>query len=269
MNPRIITLTSDFGLKDPFVGMIKGVILGIHPEVRVVDITHEIPPQDILAGAFVIHSTYPYFPKGTIHMAVVDPTVGSPRRPLLMLSGGQVFIGPDNGIFSLIFRDDRDAKVFHITASHYFLRTTGSTTFHGRDIFAPVAAWLSRGVECEKLGVEILDPVRIEVPEARTSEEEIQGEVLYVDRYGNLITNIPGTLVGELIKRAGKEGESYVLKIRDINIQGVGSFYAESPVGTPGVLVNSLGLLEVYVYRGNASVQLGSDRGEKVVLHLK
>ena len=267
MNPRIITLTSDFGLVDPFVGMIKGVILGIHPEVRVVDITHEIPPQDILAGAFAIHSTYPYFPKGTIHVVVVDPTVGSPRRPLLVLNGGQVFIGPDNGIFSLILRDDQDIKVFHITATHYFLRTTGSTTFHGRDVFAPVAAWLSRGVECEKLGVEISDYVRIEVPEARIGEGEIHGEILYVDHYGNLITNIPGPLVEELVKRSGKkEGESSVLHIRDTSIQGLGSFYAERKAGTPGMLINSSGVLEVYVYLGNAAVQLGTARGEKVVL---
>ncbi|MBI4715001.1 MAG: SAM-dependent chlorinase/fluorinase [Nitrospirae bacterium] len=140
MTPRIITLTTDFGLRDHFVGVMKGVILGIHTEARIVDITHELPPQDLMAGAFVIHAAYRYFPRGTIHLAVVDPGVGSLRKPILLSIDGHTFVGPDNGIFTLIRRFHPEARIRHVTADHYFLKGEGGRTFQGRDLFAAVAA---------------------------------------------------------------------------------------------------------------------------------
>ena len=152
----LITLLTDFGTADYFVGAMKGVIFSINPTARVVDITHEIPPHDIRAGAFTLHAVYKSFPPQTIHVAVVDPGVGSTRRPILVVGGDQFFVGPDNGLFGYVYEREPRCRVFHLTREEYFRRPV-SQTFHGRDIFAPVAAALSRGVEPPELGDEIKD----------------------------------------------------------------------------------------------------------------
>src|SRR5689334_23263200 len=185
----LITLTTDFGTADHFVGTMKGVMLGIAPRARLVDITHDIGPFEVSEGAFTIAQAYSYFPKGTIHVVVVDPGVGSTRRPLLAQMGGQYFIAPDNGVLSMIFAREK-SKVRHITTERYFLRPV-SRTFHGRDIFAPVAAHLASGVPPARFGKLIDDCLRLtfERPN-QTGKNAWSGSVLKVDRFGNLITNL-------------------------------------------------------------------------------
>ena len=180
--PRsVVTLTTDFGLSDHYVGVMKGVILNVNPEADLVDICHDIRPYDVLEGAFAIAQSYRYFPQRTIHLVVVDPGVGSARRPLLVAADNHYFIAPDNGVLSLVFSRAEDLLVRHITASHYFLDPI-SHTFHGRDIFAPVAGWLSRHVEVEKFGDPVTDFVRFTPPQAkRINERLLKGVVLRVD----------------------------------------------------------------------------------------
>ena len=187
-----ITLTTDFGSKDPFVGIMKGVIVSINPSVKIIDITHNISPQSILEAAYTLEMSYASFPHKTIHVAVVDPGVGSARRPLLVATDYHYFIGPDNGVFSRIYRLTESLTVIHITAEHYFLPQR-SSTFHGRDIFAPVAAWMSKGIDIERFGDPITDYVILQEPALISSSNNVvEGEVVYIDRFGNLMTNIPG-----------------------------------------------------------------------------
>ena len=178
---RAITLLTDFGTADYFVGAMKGAILSINPQAVIVDITHEIPAQDVAAGAWQLLAAYYTFPEGTIHVAVVDPGVGSSRRPIVVVAGNHLFVGPDNGIFTYIYDRNADFQVIHITNEKYFRRPV-STTFHGRDIFAPVAAALSTGVDPSFLGPRISDPIRL--------LKSVEPQVIHIDRFGNLITNI-------------------------------------------------------------------------------
>src|SRR4030043_902730 len=186
----IITLTTDFGNRDPFVGIMKGVILNINPSASVIDITHGIGPQKIMEAAFAIEMSFESFPSKTIHVVVVDPGVGSVRRPILVVTDYHYFVGPDNGVFSQIFNLTESLKVIHITAEHYFM-SQRSSTFHGRDIFAPVAAWLSRGIDVSKFGDTITDYVKIPLPAPTiTAQHTLEGEVVYIDSFGNAMTNI-------------------------------------------------------------------------------
>src|SRR5262245_32283700 len=188
---QTITLTTDFGTRDWFVGTMKGVILGIKPRARVVDITHEIAPGDIRGGAFALMASCRYFPKGTLHVAVVDPGVGSRRRAIAVRTANSILIGPDNGVLSWALRGETIQSIRQLENRRYFLEPV-SRTFHGRDIFAPVAAHLSRGVALERLGRELHDLVRLPWPEPVKQREEIRGEIVYIDRFGNAITNIRG-----------------------------------------------------------------------------
>src|SRR5512135_1704123 len=187
----LITLTTDFGYDDPFVGVMKGVILNINPEAKIVDLNHGIRPQDTMEAAFTIGMNFHYFPAETLHVVVVDPGVGSRRRPVLMLSDHHYFLGPDNGVFSYIYRMKHETlEVLHITADHYFLQKK-SSTFQGRDVFAPVAAWFSRGVAMEKFGDRITDYQTIDLPFPEvTAEGIIRGKIIHIDRFGNAISNI-------------------------------------------------------------------------------
>lgn len=178
---RAITLLTDFGTSDYFVGAMKGVILSINPQAVIVDITHEIPAQDVAAGAFTLLAAYNAFPEGTVHVAVVDPGVGSARRPIVVRAGSHFFVGPDNGIFTHIYDRNHSFEAFHITSTEYF-RHPVSNTFHGRDIFAPVAAALSTGVDPSSLGPRITDPIQL--------FKSMEPQIIHIDRFGNLITNI-------------------------------------------------------------------------------
>ena len=243
-----ITLLTDFGTADYFVGAMKGVILSINPEAVIADITHEIPAQDVAAGAFQLLAAYATFPTGTIHVAVVDPGVGSERRPIVVSANEQFFVGPDNGIFSYICDREASHRTFHITAEKYF-RPSPSTTFHGRDIFAPIAAALSKGVKPEKLGREIDDEVRLE-PLDRVAR------IIHIDRFGNCITNITRDQL--------KAGAGLVIKgktIRDFR-----NFYGEDSSSKPFAIWGSAGFLEISVNGASAAKTLGIKRGDKVVI---
>lgn len=265
--PAIVTLTTDFGSKDSFTGSMKGVILKINPEAQIIDITNEISPQDIWEAAFSLKTSYSYFPKGTVHLAVVDPGVGSNRRPIMAVTESYYFVGPDNGIFSLIFKDADRLRVHHVTASHYFLSKPGPT-FHGRDIFAPVAAWLSKGTPSGNFGEEIEDYVKLNVPVPRISPTGIEGHAIHIDRFGNVITNITHTDV-QTIAPEGTDLKQVTISIGGREIRGLRKFYAEAAPGEPGALINSSGYLEVFLFKQNARTGLSLKRGEAVRLALQ
>jgi len=257
----IITLTTDFGLKDPFAGIMKGVISRINPKADVIDISHNIAPHNILEASRIIALSYKYFPPTTVHVAIVDPGVGSLRRPILVCAGDYYFVGPDNGIFTPIFEEHVDAlKVLHITASHYWLPLKGST-FHGRDIFAPVAAWLSRGVDCSKFGEEIKDFVRQELPQLAISRNFIEGEVVYIDNFGNGITNITEEEMNKLILESPKE--RFKVLYRGLKMP-LSAYYSESQGSGLSAVINSSGFIELFLFKGNASKEFGIKIGDKV-----
>src|ERR1700733_3897590 len=186
----VITITTDFGTNDHFVGAMKGVIVDIVPEAQIVDISHAVQPFDVLDGALTIAQAYSYFPNGTVHLVVVDPGVGTARRPILLSTGPHYFVAPDNGVLSLVYAREPRLQVRHIHAEHYY-RQPVSNTFHARDIFAPVAAYLAKGVESAKFGEEISDYIRFNAPKPKLADAQtLRGVVLKVDRFGNMITNI-------------------------------------------------------------------------------
>ncbi|MBA3766621.1 MAG: SAM-dependent chlorinase/fluorinase, partial [Acidobacteria bacterium] len=196
----LVTLLTDFGNVDYFVGAMKGALLSVSPEARLVDITHEIPPQDVRAGAFTLMAVYQSFPPETIHVAVVDPGVGSSRRPVLVVGGGQFFVGPDNGLFSYIYEREPKARVFHLDREEYF-RLPVSATFHGRDVFAPIAGALCNGVEFSELGHEIKDYIRLApLAPGRDVDGNLDAEIIHIDRFGNCFTNLTrGDVTEEMI----------------------------------------------------------------------
>ena len=264
-NP-IITLTTDFGLKDPFVGMMKGVILGINPKVKIVDITHNIQQHNISEASQTLQMSYNYFPSSTIHIAVVDPGVGSSRRPIMFLADNHYFIGPDNGIFSSIMNEaDPDyLSVVHITADHYFRSTIGAT-FHGRDIFATVGAWLSKGVDLSKFGEPIDDYTKISVPEAVLSDNNsLTGEIASIDNFGNAISNITRDNLNSL----DSSGAGRFRVIYNNAPLTFVSFYAESKGPVLSAIINSSDRLELFVDKKNAADNYNIKIGDKVEVTL-
>jgi S-adenosylmethionine hydrolase len=260
----IVTLTTDFGSKDSFAGSMKGVILKINPQAQIVDISHDIGPQDIWEAAFSLKTSYNYFPKGTIHLAVVDPGVGSGRRGIIVVTESYYFVGPDNGVFSLIYQEAERLRVHHITASHYFLPSPGPT-FHGRDIFAPVASWLSKGIPSGNFGDVIEDYVKLNVPVPKISGNAIEGHVVHIDRFGNVITNIT---YKDLLSLApeGTETKPVSVTIAGKVIKGLKKFYAEAAPGEPSAIINGSGHLEIFLFKQNARTALSLKRGEQVRL---
>ncbi len=241
MNP-IITLTTDFGLKDYYVGAMKGVIFSINPDARIIDISHEIPAHDVFYGAFTLRNLYRYFPEGTIHVAVVDPGVGGKRKPVVVRADRNIFVGPDNGIFTFIYRESKSVKVVEVTNSQYMLSNV-SSTFHGRDIFAPAAAHLSLGVSVEDLGKRARKPVELPIKEPIVSKNEIIGEFIHEDIFGNLVTNIPSSLL---------RPES-IFFIGKTVVKGLSKSYVDAPKGKLLAVAGSAGFLELSVNRGRAS----------------
>lgn len=254
----IITLITDFGLLDGFVGTMKGVILGIHPTVSFVDLTHDIAPQDIEEAAFVLRNAYRYFPPDTIHVVVVDPGVGSPRRALIVESPGYTFIGPDNGVFAYIYRMEPDVRVTAITNTAYCLPER-SRTFHGRDVFAPVAAHLARGVSASSCGPPLHDYVRGTVTEPVISANGIAGHIIHIDRFGNVITDIPEARFIEVI-----QDRQFRIEAASCRLDRLSQTYADVPVGSPLAIFGSAGLLEIAVNGGSAARMLGLTRGDAV-----
>ncbi len=257
---RPIVLITDFGLGDPFVGAMKGVIISINPEARMVDLTHDISPYNILQAAVTIKSSYAYFPEGTIFLAVVDPTVGSDRKKILVEARGRYLVGPDNGIFWTLLEETPAEKIILLKNSKYFLKTT-SKTFHGRDVFAPVAAWLSLGADCTDFGPPQENISELHIPQATLSGNYmITGEVLFSDHFGNLTTNITMELLQKLDKPSAKS--SLQVSVKKERIGSLTAHYSQGE--GPSALINSWGYLEIYVPRGNAGAELGITVGEPV-----
>jgi S-adenosylmethionine hydrolase len=257
----IITLITDFGTVDPFVGIMKGVIAGIDPDAQVVDISHGIPPQDLMAGALILQHSVSYFPRGTIHVAVVDPGVGGSRRPLLIQCDGNYFIGPDNGVLSLALEGKTPTGIIHLSNPAFYLQPT-SATFHGRDIFAPAAAHLSRGVAANLLGEPVGDFVRLQWPEALRTADKIDGKIIYVDSFGNLFTNIRDRDLQDL------PNDKIVIWLGNQIVEGVASNYAAVAGEKLLAVINSWGLLEIACYKGNAQWRTGAKIGDIVHLHI-
>jgi len=252
----VVTFTTDFGSRDPFVGIIKGVILGIAPTARLVDLTHAIPPQNVAAGAHALASAAPWFPPGTIHVAVVDPGVGTRRRALVVETADAYFVGPDNGVLSLAASRRATRRIVDVSRSRYRLRPV-SRTFHGRDVFAPIAAALASGVAPEELGVVVRTMRRLDLARPRRRGAGLVGEVLWVDGFGNLATNVgPADLAGFRGRRLSITIAGHVVPFRPS--------YASVPAGRTVALINSSSLLEVAVNHGSAADLLGAGPGSRI-----
>lgn len=245
----IITLTTDFGLSDPFVGIMKGVILGIAPEAHIVDISHEIRSYDIVEGAFLIDSTYRYFPEGTVHVVVVDPGVGSARRPLAASAHGHFFVAPDNGVLSAVLENE----VYHITNRSLFLDAV-SQTFHGRDIFSPVAAHLVKGTPIDLVGPRILDFVKKPLPRPRPQGDKLVGSVLRIDKFGNIITNL----------RLKDLSEDFTISVAGLPITRLCSNFSEADPGEFFAIEGSTGFIELALNQGSAADKLKVARGAEI-----
>ena len=252
----MIVLLTDFGINDYFVGAMKGAILSINKRANIIDITHQIPPQDIRSGSFTLRACYQDFPKKTIFVAVVDPGVGSHRKAILCETEDYYFIAPDNGLLSFIFDKTMDLRVYEIENEKFFKHPV-SRTFHGRDIFAPVAAHLSNGVKANEFGNETRDFVCFEENKPRkVSDEETEAEIIHIDRFGNLITNLTQIDLPE----------KFTLKINGKKIEKMQNFFAEAEKGELFMILGSAGFLEIVAFQDSAARLLEVKRGERVIL---
>lgn len=262
---RIITLLTDFGWGDGYIGTMKGVILVINPDCLIVDLAHEIPSHDVMGAALVVGQGYPYFPAGTIHVVVVDPGVGGTRKPLILETERYFFVGPDNGVFDLVLKREEGIRVYELVEERFRLPQV-SQTFHGRDIFAPAAAHLSLGVSPGEMGPllprEAL--VTLDIPDPVQDGGLLQGEVISVDHFGNLITNIPQDAVGVLAP-----DEMVEVEINGERIGGLKSSYAEGEAGEIISLWGSGGLLEIALKERSLHRERGWRRGERVRIRRK
>ncbi len=259
---RILTLVTDFGTDDGFVGAMKGVILSVNPDIQLVDITHSIAPQDLVGAAFALNNSYPFFPEGTVHVVVVDPGVGGPRKPIALEGDGHLFVGPDNGVFSILRLGERISRVVEIKDRRFMLPEI-SFTFHGRDIFAPAAAHLSKGIGLELLGPEVVEISTITIPGPSHGEGVLKAEIIHIDRFGNLVTNLTPDDFAKFVG-SGR----FTIETGDVLMGEISSSYEGTPWGKPLAIWNSFGFLEIAVNRGNASAELGLGRGATVKVKL-
>jgi S-adenosylmethionine hydrolase len=260
----IITLTTDYGTNDHLVGTLKGVILRINPEATIVDITHNVAAYDLLDGALAIGSAFAYFPPRTIHVVIVDPGVGTERRPLLVTGDNQYFVAPDNGVLSLVYERDPNVVVRHANVEHYYLQPL-SKTFHGRDIFAPVAAWLSKSWQTASMGDEIQDYKRFALPRPKAANGALKGIVMRVDSFGNLVTNFRPEDLAEEARQNGKVS----FQVGSHPVSRMVETFARGNAGEPVAYVGSSGYIEIAVNKGNASRNLALGRGAPVTLESK
>ena len=246
----LVTLLTDFGDRDYFVPSMKGVMLGINPQLRIIDLSHHIPVHNIEQAAFYLKACYRYFPDGTVHIVVVDPGVGSSRRPLLVSTAQHFFVAPDNGVLSRIFEEESTVEVRAIENKQYRLDSEGAT-FDGRDLFAPAAAWLTKGQVPGSYGRLIRDYVTLPKDDPKMNGEKLIGKIVYVDHFGNLITNITPTDLHTF--RSVTKRQVRAISLGEIVIQGLKTHYAEGALGVPEALINSNGLLEIFVKQGRAA----------------
>ena len=255
----VISLITDFGLKDNFVGVIKAVILKINPSAGIIDICHEVKPQDITEAAFLLMSSYNYFPSGTVHLAVVDPGVGSGRKKILVKTKNYFFIGPDNGILSLALKKETPLKIIQITNQRYFLKPV-SNTFHGRDIFAPVCAYVSKDkYNIERFGRRIKSFKELELPKVNMTPNSLTGEIIYIDRFGNLISNIDKNILENFVKN-----KKFKIDIKGRTIDRLSSSYSEGSYLKLIALMDSFNYLEIALNCSSARDYLGVDKGAKI-----
>lgn len=295
---RIITLLTDFGNHDAYVGIMKGVIAGINPPANIIDICHTIPPQDIFTGAYLLSTAYAYFPKGTIHVAVVDPGVGSERDIVCVETQKYLFLVPDNGLLSFVVREERPKNIFRVTNTRYFLPAP-SDTFHGRDVFAPVAAYLSLGIKPQQLGAKINQVEKLDIPWPEHKNGQLEGQIIHIDRFGNLITNITRAHIEQYIsdqtrnraqgsgirnQKTGVRRQTPDISIKGHKkkmlvpytilettlgkkkISGLSKTYLDVAPGEPLALLGSAGFLEISVNQGNAQKHFRFDKGNKVII---
>lgn len=263
MKNSIITLITDFGLEDEYVGLMKGVILGINPNAEIIDISHFISPQDIKWASYFLYYSYKYFPKGTIHVVVVDPGVGSGRRIICVKADGHIFLCPDNGVITKVIENITPEGISIVNNEKYFLKNV-SDTFHGRDIFAPVAAYLSIGRAYTSVGSKIEDIKRIGLPDINQISDSIKGEVIHIDRFGNIVTNIEKSRIDEF----KKQNRDIIIKIADKKIEGISKSYQEVEKGELLSIIGSRGLLEIAVNNGNAADILDINKGKEVKMYI-
>jgi S-adenosylmethionine hydrolase len=247
----VVTFTTDFGLTEPYVAMMKGVVLTIHPKARLVDLSHQIRAGAVSEAAGVILEAFPFFPKGTVHVAVVDPGVGSERRLLALEARDHFFVGPDNGIFWPVIKSAGRARFIELTEKHFF-QAPISQTFHGREIFAPIAAHLARGIALERLGRPIDDPVQLDVPSPFEENEVLYGEIVHRDHFGNLITNIDRSELERFLRKAQP-----VITVGSLVVRGLHRIYGDVEAGNTLALINSADKLELAVNLGSASEYIG------------
>ena len=272
----VITLTTDFGLDDPFVGIMKGVILNIVPDAQIIDITHNIEPQNITQAALILNATYPWFPRKTVNVVVVDPGVGSVlkakgktkktagpiiRRAMVVQSKFQTFIGPDNGVLTLGIQPD--SRVYEITNKKYFLKNV-SNTVHGRDVFAPCAGWIASGIAHAKMGPRVLKPVRLDFPQPLLKETSLHGEIIHIDHFGNLTTNISAELIHETFPPSA----TINVQIGKHRIEGLVTGYYQMKDNQPGAIINSWNQLEIFYREDNARKKLKARVGQSVILKI-
>ncbi|UCC40935.1 MAG: SAM-dependent chlorinase/fluorinase [Candidatus Aminicenantes bacterium] len=264
-NP-VIALMTDFGEDDFFVGSLKGVIAKINPSAQIIDITHRIPSFDVGAASLVLLSSYNYFPKRTIFLVVVDPGVGSFRRILLAKTKEFFFIAPDNGVLSLVIEDEKIEKLIELKNMKFFLpRLSG--TFEGRDKMAPVAAWLSKGISCEEFGAEIKQYKKLKIQKPVLKGKEIIGQIVYIDKFGNLITNIPGPMLDSLQAKSKKV--RLVLNIKGIEIKSFVQSYSDAKRAELVFLVDSLWMVEIAAREASAAKKLKAKIGDEARIIIK
>lgn len=256
----MITILTDFGTADYFIPAVKGVIASLHPTARIIDLTHEIPAQDIVAAAFTLGACYQNFPAGTVHLVVVDPGVGSVRRAIVAVAGGQYFVGPDNGVFSMVLARETNCRVFQATEAAYF-RPSISPTFHGRDVFAPLAAWLAKGVIPDGFGPEIHDYVRLDWARPQVVNGVLQGEIIHVDHFGNCLTNFTAA---EL--RLEEVTEATRFTIAGCEVRRFATHFAAAAATELLAYLGSAGYWEIALWQASAAQQLAVARRAGVTL---
>jgi S-adenosyl-L-methionine hydrolase (adenosine-forming) len=265
----IITLLTDFGTEDAYAGIMKGVILSVNPSAVIVDITHHIDPQDVIQAAYIIKSSYRYFPEGTVHVMVVDPGVGSDRAIVALEMMGYIFLAPDNGVLTLLMDEGKTGSIVRVENTRYFLESV-SQTFHGRDIFAPVGAHLSRGMDIKKLGSPLdqqnLVHLRIRKPYI-SDNNQLVGTVVSFDRFGNSISNIDVNDIEKI--NESTSGRMLEIKIGKTTIKGLSLSYADTTPRSPLAIIGSFGYLEIALNKGNAKHYLGIEKGDTITLNLK
>ncbi len=257
----IVTLLTDFGAQDGYVAAMKGVMLGLNPALKLIDLSHEVEPQNVPAGAFILEAHYRYFPAGTVHVAVVDPGVGSARAALACYAGGHFFVAPDNGLLDFC-SGFSGVQAVRLTQSRFW-RGTISSTFHGRDIFAPVSAHLASGEPLANLGEHFLLQRKLPPLRCEIEEKVLRGQVAYIDRFGNLISNI-----SEQSLREFSQGKPVIITLSGHLVGGLGETYAEVPPYAPIALIGSFGFLEIGVNLGNAQLRFSARRGTPIAIEL-